>query len=440
MIHKWYVLTLFCILAFNQYSIYFTFACIDPDIVAARLPGYDAEWVRWTLLSNPVGYFVCVPWITMLAVSPMGLRKCCRLAAVLQFLSSGGLSAIFFFGLPTLIDSLMLRCLVLCTFFVNAVTMPVVTALCPQVSVEWFPVSQQGLALSLSNIASTSAIVLWFCLGPVLVASPDHLNMFVYIRFISTVPPCLFLGLWYPAQSQREGVSFLDLRPHSLQYTPYATSLCERLRVQSSLLFLKPQRNFRSFFIVILLGGFQLGIGVGVGLLFQDILQHRFTPTEIGWVGFFMTASVIPTSILAGMMCDFVCIRSKLHMTYFLSNVTQWIAAASFAFCLYSDTITFPWMAACAGVYGGTWGVCSVCSIIRGLDVAPDLPEPVIGFWNSLFLNVGNVFVFVIPGSLMKSVGIFANVVFVSCLLCFITLWGSKEKIPLSSLASGRYH
>jgi len=398
----WTVVLLFSALSMNQCAIWFSFACVGPDVVTGYFPKMDEELIRWTILMGNIGYYCGLPIVVALATGRGGLRACMKWSYFILLLSSGGICLC---ALEAVRQTEYAVPAIFVCLFLDAVIGPVVMALPAHLSAEWFPPEARGFPTSVAIAASTLGIVVWYPLGPLLAPTADDFPVILFIRLGCVALPAILCPVMYPKQAEapyprpEETPPLLQPKGAIQSDQVIPKSFPQRLRA----LFRLPPENTAQFVCIVVAASIQTGVSMAFGSFLQEAFHGRFSASFIGWAGFGMQLMGPFGNIIAGSLTD----RMQPHLKRLQIGAVVIQTAMFGVLCLLtgigeSDPIirltdtenTILVLSSLVGI-GASLGFTYTFLIVRAVAEVSSLPEAGLGAWTT-FWNIGGSTVFLL--------------------------------------------
>lgn len=219
--HRFYVLFVFSLLAFNQCLMWLTFS----PIARATEAYYHITESTIDLLLNwgPIIFIPCLPLTYILLNKHHGLRHCVIILALVDFVaalvrvlpviittpSSPNFSSI---ALPFLHIGQIL----------NAACGPLVMAPVSQLSCLWFAPHERTRATTIAIMANNFGSTVGFVISPFIVSSSDRVPYLLYLHLALAFIACVLTLLYFPPQPPSPpsaAAELLVLHPTSEQAT-----------------------------------------------------------------------------------------------------------------------------------------------------------------------------------------------------------------------------
>jgi len=197
--HRFYVLFVFSLLAFNQCLMWLTFSPIARQ--AEVYYNITESTVDLLLNWGPIVFIPCLPLTSILLNIPNGLRYCVIILAITDF--TGALARI----LPSIIltagsanfNSIALPFIHIGQIL-NAACGPLVMAPVSQISCLWFAPHERTRATTVAIFANNFGATVGFVISPFLVSEPEHVPHLLYVHFGLAFIACVLALIYFPAQ------------------------------------------------------------------------------------------------------------------------------------------------------------------------------------------------------------------------------------------------
>eukprot|EP00759_Apiculatamorpha_spiralis_P030496 PhF_6_TR32165/c0_g1_i5/m.47719 len=434
-VRGWYVTFILSVLSLNQCAVWFTFACVDPDVLTNSINGMTSDIIRWSLILGPIGYFVSLPFTTALATYGKhgGINRCIQIGAVSVLVSSGLLVVSALDGVRSTAAAVPLAYFAL---LINAMMGPTVLSLPAPLAADYFPPDKQGTPVAVALAANGLGVVLWYPLGPAIASEPNQVANIMWVRLACAAVGAL-LVIKIPSGDRKDPFhSSLEAtiqgnhdnhnNNEDVITEPWTQVVSQQMKGMLAL----PQQNSKAYYAIAVGAATQVGIVSAFGTFVQNILQNRYSPEFLGWLGFSMTIAAVPGGILGGVFSDFVSPRNLqlvVYGWYFLELIIIVIASGILGFG--EDHV--PWiqntpkwllvlvMSGLGFVQQGT----NTLALLRALALCPSLPEAITGAWTSTMFNVGYVMLLVVPTTLLSSYGIIIELVAITLQILVMMVW-----------------
>eukprot|EP00760_Papus_ankaliazontas_P012728 PhM_4_TR15515/c0_g1_i1/m.9079 len=409
----WYVVLLFALLSVNECAIWFTFACVDPAVVAAWIPDMNEDAIRYTLLLGPIMYGVAFAPTTALATYKGGVRKLVYGAHVITVVASGLVCLSTLESVRTTPYAIVLA---FTGLGLNALLAPTVMSLCPAIAAEWFAPERRGLPTSVAVMANAMGVVLWSPLGPIVATEGSDVPQLCYLRLIMAVVPMVVCLCYYP--SNEPLVEFEDKTSVKDNDNDIKLPLGERVWLQLHQAVQLPQCDRTLFLSVCALVAVQCGALGAFSNSMQVTMASRFDADYLGWLAFSLTLAIIFGGIIAGHATEYALVVRHFHAAMLSLYALDGGCFVVLFLCFgtgSSDSVVWP--DASRGVIvvtcmtiGILQGIMTTLSYVRPLLLFPSeggdvegraLPEAVVGLWASLSYNVGYAVFLGFPANLL---------------------------------------
>jgi hypothetical protein len=197
--HRFYVLFVFSLLAFNQCLMWLTFSPIARQ--AEVYYNITESTVDLLLNWGPIVFIPCLPLTSILLNMPNGLRYCVIILAITDF--TGALARI----VPSIIltagsanfNSIALPFIHIGQIL-NAACGPLVMAPVSQISCLWFAPHERTRATTVAIFANNFGATVGFVISPFLVSEPEHVPHLLYVHFGLAFIACVLALIYFPAQ------------------------------------------------------------------------------------------------------------------------------------------------------------------------------------------------------------------------------------------------
>ncbi|CAF0785698.1 unnamed protein product [Adineta ricciae] len=278
--HRFYVLFVFSLLAFNQCLIWLTFS----PIARATEAYYNITESTVDLLLNwgPIIFIPCLPLTYILLNKHHGLRNCVIILALVDFVAA------LVRVLPVVIttpssphfSSIALPFLHMGQIL-NAACGPLVMAPVSQLSCLWFAPNERTRATTIAIMANNFGSTVGFVISPFIVSSPDRVPYLLYLHLALAFIACVLVLLYFPPQPPSPpsaAAELLVLHPTSEQATnSWRTFMKDVWQCLTT----------PSFVLLSLAGGLSSGVFGAWTSLFDLILKpENYTELQAGWFGF----------------------------------------------------------------------------------------------------------------------------------------------------------
>jgi len=196
---RFYVLFLFCFLAFNQCLILSTFSPIYES--TEKYYNISESTVDLFLAWGPIFFIPCLPLTYLLLNKPNGLKYCVILLSIIELLSTiiRVIPSIFVSSSNINFSSISLPFLHVGQIL-NACCGPLAMAPVSQLSSLWFGTNERTRATTVAIMAYNLGSTLSFPLGPLVVSSPDDIPHLLYIHVGLAFIGCLLTLIYFPGQ------------------------------------------------------------------------------------------------------------------------------------------------------------------------------------------------------------------------------------------------
>lgn len=424
----WYLTCLLSFLSLNQCSLWFTFACVDPDLVTARIPGMTLNMISLTALLGPIGYLIAFPLTTAIATyGKVGVRRCLVFSSIALTLMS---ALLWVATLDAVRETPVAVPLCMLALFVNALVGPTVLALPAPMTADWFPPERQGLPTSVALTSNSFGLILWFPLGPALVRSPTDLPRIMWVRTLFAVVGLLPILFYYPSPPSSP-LSLDNDEKHSLvlnQNKPREDAFRQVACRELKHVFKLPAECKAVYVVVAVCAGMQTGVFGGFSDFVQDVLQKQYSSTFLGWLGFGLTLASVPGSLVGGLLHDIPYTRDRFYGLFLLCLIVELLLLI--AMCCFlgiggDAPLWKPWdwvLVINMTVIGFVSGVVLSAQLLLSLHLAPDVPQAVVGAWTSTANNAGYAVFFLFPTQFLTKWGCFIEVVFLGG-ICLVVAW-----------------
>lgn len=290
---RFYVLFIFCFLAFNQCLIWLTFS----PIARSTQIYYNITESTVDLLLNwgPIVFILCLPLTYILLNRQNGLRYCVMLLALIDFLAAlvRIIPLVITSPSSSKFTSISLSFLHIGQIL-NAICGPLVMVPVSQLSCLWFASHERTRATTAAICASNFGLTTSFIIGPLIVSSPEYLPRLLYVHLALTSIACILVMIHFPAQ---------PLTPPS----PAAELLITNSTSSWSTL----AQNIRqclttpAFLLIALAGGLMSGVlGIWTSLFDIILKAENITEQQAGWLGFSATTSGIFGGLCLSIIAD----------------------------------------------------------------------------------------------------------------------------------------
>jgi len=368
-LERFYVLTVFCIIAFNQGLCWMTFSSVRVEKVTEY---YPTEWMSFATVAlmlnwGPILGAIVFPLQIWILSRPDGFYEACIAAMALTW-SGAALRMV-----PTLFESLRSSWISLIFLhsgqILNAAAGPLSIATVSRLSAIWFPKNERTFSTSVALTANALGSNFAFILGPY-VTSESGIGLLLYVDFVLACAPIICAVFHFPrrpANSLKRGESLSEGQillstPH--QEVSQSSLLDERLSLRRSLrLLLKNSQFWLVLWSAAMIGG----VATAWQGLLQMILKKDFEETTIGWLGFLNGIAANIGSVVVA----FFSMRHRLMNEIVLGLLTQIISIGSMLALLETHSqigVTISFLAA-----GLTYGLTNPLFF----ELAADLSAPV---------------------------------------------------------------
>eukprot|EP00759_Apiculatamorpha_spiralis_P004096 PhF_6_TR12314/c0_g1_i2/m.19562 len=440
---SWYIIIILSIVSMNQCSTWFTFACIDPDVVHAFFPSFSADIIRWTLFAGQVGNYVGLPITMYNILSAGGLRLSLIIGCTVTMLVNAVLCVLVQTPVRDNLDGTVLIWIVFVVLCMNGCLTPIVCALPAAFAAERFPPHQRGLPTGTAILANALGFIVWFPLGPALAPNAEGVPYLMYVRFGMSALAAIPIFLYYPKAPTKFPQCSRSPAERNSEHNDIPSSRLINMEAnmvpppsESKLAELKeklfPQKNAAPFLALVIGMGLQNGLVNSFFNFTQILLHKKYSPTFLGWIGFSATVATIPGGLLGGRWCDVPFIRRYLHI-FNVSTLSLQLAllitlGALLGFMKQSPWIPdFPaWLLIIVVVsIEFLSGVATAVLTMRAVRlVQGSMPETMAGLWVNFWIGLGYMSMFAIPNEVLVHYGTLMEVAFLGLVVVALILCG----------------
>ena len=327
---RFYVLSVFSLLAFNQCLFWLTFSPIARSAEAY----YQISEATVDLLLNwgPIIFIPCLPLTYILLNKPNGLRRCVILLALTGFVatilrvipsiitspSSPHFSSI---SMPFLHAGQIL----------NAACGPLVMAPVSQLSCLWFGANERIRATTIAIMANSFGATIGFLISAPIVSSPEYVPRLLYIHVGLAFIACVLALLYFPAHPPTAP------SPAAEQLLSHPAS--ERTGNAWQLFMKNIWQCFAtpSFVLIAMAGGLTAGTFGAWTSLFDIILKpENYTEQQAGWFAFGQSVAAIVGGLCLAVLADSRPFRRSLKSLIVISCVGCVLAILWFQLCVHT--------------------------------------------------------------------------------------------------------
>jgi len=196
---RFYVLFLFCFLAFNQCLIWSTFSPIYES--TQKYYNISESTLDLFLAWGPIFFIPCLPLTYILLNRQNGLRYCVIILSIVELISTiiRIIPSIFVSSSNVNFSSISLPFLHLGQIL-NAACGPLAMAPVSQLSSLWFDTNERTRATTVAIMAYNLGSTISFPLGPSIVSSPEDIPRLLYVHVGLAFIGCILTLIYFPGQ------------------------------------------------------------------------------------------------------------------------------------------------------------------------------------------------------------------------------------------------
>jgi len=200
---------------------------------------------------------------------------------------------------------------------------PIVMAGPPKISARWFPPDERTLATAVISSANNLGAGVGFVIPSYLVQAFGYEN-FLLIEAAAAAFIFVLTVIYFPESPPT---------PPSVS-AQYDEDLVDKFTKETFWRSIKEMFSNYSYVILSLVGGWQAGLLIAWGGLFDEIFNSSFNETFVGWLGFIFIAACVTGSLISGILCDKI-FQNKFKRLLLIFFVLLGI-------CLVLFTLAFP--------------------------------------------------------------------------------------------------
>jgi len=323
---RFYVLFVFCFLAFNQSTFWLTYSPISQS--SQQYYNISESTVNLLLNWGPIIFLPCLPLSYILLNKRSGLKKTVVLLAIVDFI--GMLIRV----LPTLLNlqSSLTLLFVHLGQILNAACGPLVMSPVTQLSCLWFKPDERTRATTIALMSPSLGATMGFLVSPWLVTKGDDVPQLLYFHLILSIIALVMVLIYYPEYPPEAPSSTAQLLIDNSMNAEHQNTLSKYVD--------DVRRCFQtnSFVELCLVGGILGGVFAAWTGLFANILSdENFSEQQSGWFGFICTFCAIIGGLVTSTLADTVSFRRSFRLIIIVMLVGCFISV--FAFNLFVKTI-----------------------------------------------------------------------------------------------------
>ncbi|CAF1461788.1 unnamed protein product [Adineta steineri] len=321
---RFYVLTVFCLLSFNQNLIWLTFS----PIARSTETYYKISEATVDLLLNwgPIIFIPCLPLTYILLNKDHGLRRCIILLAIGDFIAA------LLRVIPSVLTSpssphfsTISMIFMHAGQILNAACGPLATTPVSQLSCLWFGSNQRTRATTIAIFTHKLGGAIAFLTSSAIVSLPEHIPRLLYIHLGLTFVACVLVLIYFPAQPPTAPSGAAEL------LMSYGTDRPNDSSWRTSMKNVGRCMTTPSMVLLSTAGGIIAGtFGTWTGLFDTILKPENYSEKQSGWFAFGTLISCIVGGLCFGALADTRYFQRRLKILIVLAFICCFLAVFFF--------------------------------------------------------------------------------------------------------------